>query len=116
MIARARCQRGLDRGRRYVRRIRVDIGKDRARPDRYYAGRRCHEGPRRHHDVIAGTYAEDLQGQLERHGAIHHRNRVTGATPRGEFLLERASLAAGPVVNPIGAQHPGDSVNLFVGI
>ena len=68
------------------------------------------ERPRRGDDLVARPDAERLQREVERHRAVHQRDRVAAAGPGGEFLLELAAKIAGPVVDPVRREHGADRV------
>jgi len=89
--------------------LRVDIGEYRRRTGIDHAGYGGKEGalasPPLSSPVRCQARAERDRGQR----AVADRDGVFLPDPRGELLLELPAFLAGPVVDPVGAQHAGDS-------
>ena len=66
--------------------------------------------------TITSSPVPDAQAgerQVKRQRAVRHRDRVGHADPLGELALERAALAARPVVHAVRPEHVGDGVHFF---
>src|SRR5580698_7810882 len=96
-------QRLLDFGWIDIESIRLDIDEYRTRPQVTHdlCGRGKGEG--RRDDFIAGADAQREQSEMERAGAMSHRERIASANVSGEFLLELLGLGSGS--DPAGAQR-----------
>jgi hypothetical protein len=96
--------------------VAVDLGEDRRGAYQPDAGRRCHEGARRHHDFVARADLVGTQRQLKRERAIGERDPRAAPEPLRHCRLERAHIGPGPLVDLPGPQHFDHGADLVIGV
>src|SRR5690606_24092840 len=101
-------QRALDSLRRKVAADGIDIGKYGARSLQHHTASRCDERARSDNHVVACSYAQHSQRQLESDCPIHQRYGMAAPESTGVFPFKTTALISCPVVNLSGFQHLRD--------
>jgi hypothetical protein len=103
---RARGDRPRDGARVEVEGRGVDVHEHRPRARLHDGERGERGGERRRHDLVSGPRPERAQAEVERVGAVRHRDRVLRAEGPRELALER--LALGAEDEPAGVEDARD--------